>query len=261
MKKLLTTAYFLLFTGVLFAQNTIEVSQDKHTSLYYNRLDKNLEEFQVPDLRTAPYNAIRVWYPGKVVTYVNDSTLVSLFVDNETLKKEHPFDVSYAGIPENTITIASLKEVVILDKAVIGCKATVIEIVENGNYYTKALKCDANSSKIIQSLRTNFTPDAQLAFDNFLKTLQPGQYRINNLSQILDHPITNEADKSDLYKLIEKKLAEKGVTIPTTVLGQHPIFYSMNPVKQYYYKELNEIPLAKVKDIQIIGSSVMLLLL
>lgn len=250
----------MLLTGVLFAQNKIEVSQDKHTPLYYNRLDKNLEKFQVTDLRTVSYNAIRIWYSQKVVTYVNDSTLVSLFVDNETLKKKIPFRVNYAGTPVNKPTIASLKEVVTLDNVMIGCKATVVEIVENGNYYTRALKCDANSSKITKALHSNFTPDAQLAYDNFLKTLEPGRYWINHSSKKLDHPITNEADKSDLYKLVEKKLAEKGVTIPTSVFG-HPTFHSMNPVKEYYYKELNEIPLSKVKDIQINGSSVMLFLL
>ena len=258
MKKLLTTAYFLLFTGVLFAQNTIEVSQDDRTKIYSRNLDENIKKFNVSDLRTVPYNVIRVWESSQVTTYVNGNTHVSLFMNNETLKKEYPFEVSYAGIPKNTITIASLKE---LDpKYGIDCFGMTIEIVENGKYYRKTIGCDANSSKIRQILRTNFTPDAQLAYDNFSKTLERGQYRFGMLTQNLDHPITNDADKSDLYKLIEKKLAEKDITISTIVFG-HPIFYSMFPVKQYSYKELNEIPLAKVKDIQINGSSVMLHLL
>ena len=248
MKKL-TLILLFVSTTFSFAQNTIEVSPDKNTKIHFRNLDEKIKKFNVPDLRTAPYNAIRVWEANQVTTYANGNTYVSLFENNETLKKEYPFEVSYAGIPENAITIASLKEVT--PKFPIDCFRKTIEIVENGKYYRKTVGCDDDSYKL--ALRPTFSNAAQTAYNDFLKTLEPGQYRFGMSSKNLDYPITNEADKSELYKLLEKKLAEKQITIQSTPFG-HPTFHSVSTKKTYTYKEFNEIPFNKVKDISIYGS-------
>ncbi|UYW02271.1 hypothetical protein K5I29_05055 [Flavobacterium agricola] len=125
--------------------------------------------------------------------------------------------------------------------------------MENGKYYFKTIGCDKNSKAIKKDLSTTFSESAEATYNEFLHTLKPGQYQYGMSSRNLDFPITNEAEKSDLYKLVEKKLAERKLTIPTTLFG-HSTFYTLNSNKKYSYKELNQIPISKIKDIQIMGT-------
>ena len=236
----------ILFAFVsVSAQNKIEVAKDVKSQTFYKNLDKNIQRFEIEDIRNASSNIIRIWNASKVQT-VKDTTLAITQVYHETeTKKDFLFKLQLKIDSTLHITSEMLKSYEAIYP--LDCSITTIEMVENGTYYIKSVGCNNEVSKITSKLNKNIIYHSEIA--HFVNQLPSGNYIFGKYAKFINRPIDESIPKSELYREVESKLAHVGIFPSDNVFKQPAIFLDD---KQISYQELNTISRNKIIKMTII---------
>lgn len=221
----------LLFVGFIgYGQNTIEVFQDRKTELFYDNLGATLKRNQLDSIQQSPTKIVRIWGGGGIYTWKDTFEFQRLFINSET--QEIQLFKMEAKRPEEILT---LKEVQALkSKRVIDCPTVKVEWVEHQRYVVKSLGCDREIQSKLAQIYDALISDK---IDAFIQQLPSGSYYNGMRNLLVNQPIKEEAQKSNLYRKIEEEFHKNGIDISNPL--QQPLIYVDN--KMMYFEDLNRL--------------------
>lgn len=234
--KIVSLFILQLFSNFIFAQNVIEISNDKASSLFYKNLGENLTHYNLDSIQNSNKKIIRIWQGQSVLTFDDNANYLQKFTNLKT-----HLDYFYSKNLSFKLDSFSIEKIKELDyRYYIDCMPTTIEIKENNHYLIKSVGCNEKISSLINRI---FSQEIKAEIQEFMATLPSGEYQQAMITLTINQAVKNDSQKTKFYKNIEKELLKNGIT--TENPAKQPLilinfksasFYDINKLDETRFK-------------------------
>lgn len=228
--KIVSIIFLQFLSNFIFAQNGIEVNQDKASIAFYKDLSNNLSSYNLDSIQNSDEKTIRIWQGQSVLTFDHNAQYLQKFTNLKT-----NLDYFYHKAVTSKLDSFNISKIKKLDYNYhIDCFPTAIEIKENNHYFLKVVGCNKEISLLTNRI---FSNEIQADIQRFIGTLPSGEYRQGMTTFTINQNITDNSQKTNLYKKIEAELLKTGIKVKNP--REQPLIL-INSIPSYF-EDINKL--------------------